>query len=75
MAQGDGVANPKSTELVSSGAGIPSLIFLVLCPVLGILFLEARQKLSQWCRWRWEGEQSSCCTDPSAGRAGILGAK
>ena len=74
MAQG--VANPKYTELVSNEAGIPSLVFLVLCPVLGILFFEARQKLSQWCRWRWAGEQSSsCCIDPSAGRAVILGAK
>ena len=46
VAQGDGVAGSESTELVSSGAGIPSLLFLSVCPELGILFPEAGQKLS-----------------------------
>ena len=44
-ARGDGVAGPRSTELPSSGAGIPSLLLLALCPELGILFPEAGQKV------------------------------
>ena len=45
-AQGDGVTGSESTELLSRGAGIPSLLFLALCLELGILFPEAGQKLS-----------------------------
>lgn len=50
-APGGGAAGPKSTELLHSGARVPCLVFLGLGPVLGILFLEAPQKLSQWCGW------------------------
>ena len=44
-------ATGRNHGLLHSGARVPCLVFLGLGPVLGILFLEAPQKLSQWCGW------------------------